>query len=156
MAARRKLIVHVRIAPQLSGLHVPYRMVNNKASRNWDCDYELVVSFRYGLDEDRICKVAGLRNCDSGMTMSGPGTGIRDLMFPCGPSSELAYRAAQRLWKWDTFGAFRMKISCPVEHEGKDTYTPWRDRNGKLLERVKHRKLVKLIRANPPKKRKVA
>lgn len=73
------------------------------------------------------------------------GKGIRDLMFPCGTNRLLAHSAAIRLLSADHFGALIVKISYPVEHEGGDSFTPWYDAAGKLIERVKHRKQGKLI-----------
>lgn len=123
------------------------KRVDNKPPKDWDIGYEVVVSFPYGLDEEAIARKAGLRNYDTGITMRGPGTGIRDLMFPCGTSKELAYAAANRLYGADTFGALRIKISNPVEHVGEDSFTVWTGHDGRLLERVKHRKqAVKIIR----------
>ncbi len=120
---------------------VDYKQANNQSPAYWALGYELVVSFKYGLDEEVIAKVAGLRNFDTGITMCGPEAGIRDLMFPCGTSLEVAQTAGRRLRGADHFGALRLRISYPVEHEGKNEYTPWHDINGKLIERVKHRKL---------------
>ena len=134
--------------------NVDYKRVSNKSAKNWDLGYELVVSFMYGLDEDVISKIAGLRNFDSGTTMSGPEEGIRDLMFPCGTSLELAQKAGQRLRGADHFGALRLRISCPVEHEGKNDFTPWYDIDGRLIERVKHRKLAVIVQRSPARKRK--
>ena len=121
--------------------------IDNKAPKDWDLGYEVVVSFFYGLDEDVISLAAGLRNYDTGFSMSGSDRGIRDLMFPCGTSRELAHAAANRLLGADRFGALRIRISYPVEHKGKDSWTPWYDAAGNLIERVKHRKNVhKIIR----------
>jgi hypothetical protein len=132
--------------------------INNKSPKDWDLGYEVVVSFMYGLDEEAIAKIAGLRNYDTGITMRGPGTGVRDLMFPCGIDKTLAYSAACRLQSADHFGALKIRISYPVEHEGKDSYTPWYSPNGKLIERVKHRKLARrvIIKHRPARKRRVA
>ena len=120
---------------------VNYKPFNNKPPKDWEKGYELVCSFMYGLDEEVIAKVAGLRHFDTGITMSGPGTGVRDLMFPCGTNLELAEMAGRRLRGADHFGALRLRISYPVEHEGKNSYTPWHGIDGKLIERIKHRKL---------------
>lgn len=119
--------------------------VDNKPPKDWDTGYELVVSFRYGLDEGAISKVAGLRNYDTGITMSGPSAGIRDLMFPCGTSRLLAHNAANRLLAADHFGALRIRISYPVEHVGKDDFTPWYDAEGDRVVRIKHRKRAATI-----------
>lgn len=119
----------------------PYRsivVINNKPPEDWDTGYELVVSFGYGLDEPTIAAVAGLRNYDTGFCLA---TGVRDLMFPCGTDKQLAYVAANRLLGADRFGALRIKISHPVEHIGKNAYTLWFNAAGKLIDRVKHRKL---------------
>lgn len=118
---------------------VRYKPVNNKSPRDWDLGYELVCSFKYGLDEEVIAKIAGLRNYDTGVTMRGPGMGIRDLMFPCGTSLKLAHTAARRLRGADHFGALRLRISYPVEREGRNSFTAWYDMDGKLIERIKHR-----------------
>lgn len=126
----------------------PYELpewYNNKPPKDWDTGYELVVSFTYGLDEAEISRVARLRNYDTGITMSGPQRGIRDLMFPCGIDRDLAYAAANRLVSADRFGALRIRISYPVERKGKDTWTPWYDANGKLIERVKHRRQANVV-----------
>src|SRR5579864_8254061 len=91
--------VHIKPTNGYSRGHaiVAYKQVNNKSSKDWDFGYELVCSFVYGLDEEVIAKVAGLGNYDTGITMRGPGTGIRDLMFPCGTSLSLAQMAGKRL-----------------------------------------------------------
>ena len=123
----------------------PPGKVNNRPPKNWDDGYELVVSFRYGLDEDEIAKVAGLANYDTGTTLNGPNAGMRDLMFPCGVNRDLAYAAANRLAGADRFGALRIRISYPVEKVGEDSFTPWYDAKGKEIERVKHRKLVRKL-----------
>jgi len=115
-------------------------MINNKPPKDWDLGYELVVSFPYGLDEDAIRKVAGLKNYDSGITLCGPGTGIRDLQFPCGTDLGLAQDTGLNLQDADHFGALTLKISYPVRHEGKDSFTDWYDIRGKLIESVKHRR----------------
>ena len=120
---------------------VHYKAVNNKAAKDWHRGYELVVSFTYGLDEEIIAKIAGLRNFDTGISMSGPDRAIRDLMFPCGTNLKLAQIAGKRLRGADHFGALRLRISYPVETQGQDRYTPWYDIEGKLIERAKHRKL---------------
>jgi hypothetical protein len=112
--------------------------INNRSPKDWNLGYELVVSFEYGLDEEAISKVAGLRNYDTGITLA---TNLRDLMFPCGTDKVLAYSAANRLKAADHFGALRIRISYPVEHVGKDDFTLWYSPDGKLLEKVKHRKL---------------
>ena|ERR1700679_1184108 len=123
------------------------RWFDNKPPKDWDLGYELVVSFQYGLDEAVISAIARLRNYDTGVMMSGPDRGTRDLMFPCGLSRDLAHAAANRLVAADTFGALRIKIRYPVEHKGKDSWTPWYDATGKLIERVKHRRsAVSIIR----------
>jgi len=120
---------------------------NIRPPKDWDLGYELVVSFHYGLDDDQISKVAGLRYYDTGTMMSGPEAGTRDLMFPCGTDKELALLAARRLFAADHFGALRIRISCPVEHIGKDSFTPWIDAQGKLIEKTKHRKkALKIIK----------
>jgi hypothetical protein len=121
----------------------PYELpawFDNKPPKDWDLGYEMVVSFQYGLDEAAISRVARLRNYDTGITMCGPQRGVRDLMFPCGLSRDLAHAAANRLVAADVFGALRIKISYPVEHKGKDSWTPWYDASGRLIERVKHRR----------------
>ena len=134
---RKRKNRRVRLGPPLR--------IDNKPPKDWDLGYELVVSFRYGLDEDAISLVAGLRNYDTGIMMNGPGAGTRDLMFPCGTSRELARQAANRLIGADRFGALTIKISYPVEHEGKDSFTPWYDAGGVLIERIKHRRNVQTI-----------
>ena len=122
--------------------------INNKPPKNWDLGYELVVSFHYGLDEEQISKIAGLRNCDSGYDCADQ---RRDLIFPCGTDRLLAHMAGARLAAADHFGALTIKISYPVEHKGSDSFTPWHDVHGKLLELRKHRKLSgrKVIRITP-------
>jgi hypothetical protein len=102
----------------------------------------LVVSFQYGLDEEAIAKVAGLRNYDTGIALK---TGIRDLMFPCGISRDLAHASANKLIGADRFGALRIRISYPVLTIGKDSFTCWYDAAGKEIERIKHRKLAPTI-----------
>jgi hypothetical protein len=119
--------------------------MDNRSPKDWDLGYELVVSFHYGLDEEAISLVAGLRNYDTGITMNGPGRGIRDLMFPCGTNRELAHAAANRLIGADRFGALRVRISYPVEHKGKDAWTPWYDAAGNRIERIKHRRKAHVI-----------
>jgi hypothetical protein len=136
---------------------VQYKQVNNKPPKDWNLGYELVCSFVYGLDEQVIAKIAGLRNYDTGITMRGPGTGVRDLMFPCGTNRLLAQTAARRLRAADHFGALRLRISYPVEHKGENSFTPWYDIDGKLIERIKHRILApapKILRARTSKYRK--
>src|SRR5579862_1079320 len=132
--------VRVKLAGGYATGHakVDYKPLNNKPPKDWELWYELVVSFRYGLDEEVIAKVAGLRNYDTGISMSGPDAGIRDLMFPCS-TKEMAEVAGKRLRAADHFGALRLRISYPVEQEGKNRYTPWHEIDGKLIERVKHR-----------------
>ena len=134
---------------------VDYKPLNNKASKNWEVDFELVCSFKYGLDEEVISKIAGLRNFDTGITMRGRDQGVRDLMFPCGTNLELAQTAGRRLRGADHFGALRLRISYPVEHKGKANYTPWYDIDGSLIEKVKHREL-KLVRGRAPKRKRRA
>ena len=134
---------------------VEYKRANNKSTKNWDLDYELVVSFMHGLDEQIIAKIAGLRNYDTGITIKGPDRGVRDLMFPCGRNLELAQTAARRLRGADHFGALRLRISYPVEKVGNDSFTPWYDLDGKLIDTVKHRNLnqqPKLRRTKPRRK----
>lgn len=150
-------IRRVRIAPLPPPFPKADKQINNKSpkrSEDWDKEYELVVSFRYGLDEEVISKIAGLKNCDTGISMSGPEAGTRDLMFPCGPDKRLAYDAARRLWKADYFGALTIKISYPVEHDGKNSFTPWYDPHGKLIERVKHRRKALVVVTKKRKARK--
>jgi hypothetical protein len=128
---------------------VTLKAVNNRPPKDWDKGYELVVSFVYGLNEDAISKIAGLRNYDTGVGPISKKAGIfgttktlqRDLMFPCGTDRELAHRAASHLMAADHFGALTIKISYPVEHVGKDSFTPWYGVNGEFIERIKHRKL---------------
>ncbi len=141
MAIRR---VRVKADPGWAWGHadVSYKPVNNKPSKDWDAGYELVVSFMYGLDEGIIAKIAGLRNYDTGITLLGRSKGVRDLMFPCGTSLKLAQMAARRLRGADHFAALRLRISYPVEKVGKNSFTPWYDIDGHLIERIKHRKLV--------------
>lgn len=151
MSFRRK-----RIGPKPPPLPSVISILNNKAPKDWDLGYELVVSFRYGLDEEVIAKIAGLRNCDTGMDLR---SGVRDLMFPCGTDLKVARSAARRLWRADYFGSLRLRISYPVEHVGKDSFTCWHDKDGKLLERVKHRhlsKVIKIFKAKAPKRRRRA
>lgn len=123
----------------------PPALFNNRPPKNWDLGYELVVQFHYGLNEDQIRRIAGLRNNDSGCAIH---TMQRDLMFPCGTNKALAYASANRLRGADHFGALSIKISHPVEHEGKNSFTPWYSPDGTLIERVKHRKLgiVKVLK----------
>jgi hypothetical protein len=131
-------------------IKLPPLRIDNKSPKDWNLGYELVVSFQYGLDEDAVSLVAGLRNYDTGITMTEPNRGVRDLMFPCGTSRELAHAAANRLLGADRFGALHIRISYPVEHQGKDSWTPWYDAAGNLIERIKHRRrrrrMVKIIR----------
>jgi hypothetical protein len=130
-----------------------YRQFNNKPPKDWGLGYELVVSFAYGLNDNAIARIAGLKNFDTG---TDPRTRIRDLMFPCGTDKELAYTAANRLWRADHFGALRIRISYPDEHEGKDTFTPWYSMDRELIERVKHRKKALIVKVVKQRKRKAA
>src|ERR1700722_18993111 len=79
----------------------PIKQINNRFSKDFNLDYELVVQFRYGLDEEAIARIAGLRNYDTGISLTGSEAGIRDLMFPCGTNRELAFLAANRLYTAD-------------------------------------------------------
>ena len=148
------MIRRKRIGPKPPPYPKHRPLVDNRSTKNWDQDYELVVTFRYGLDEEVIQNIAGLRNYDTEITMNGKHAGVRDLMFPCGTNKALAVGAANRLWRADCFGALRICIRHPVEHEGKDSFTPWYDRSGKLLERVKHRQLVPELIKNSFKRHK--
>jgi hypothetical protein len=117
----------------------PPSKIDNKSPKDWDLGYELVVSFQYGLDEEAISKIAGLRNYDTGIMLK---TGVRDMMFPCGTDRILAHAAANKLHGADLFGALKIRISYPVEKVDGDSFTPWYAPDGKLIERVKHRKLA--------------
>jgi hypothetical protein len=133
----------------------PKLKIDNKPPKDWDLGYELVVSFSYGLDEEAIALVAGLRNYDTGYEFK---SGKRDLMFPCGTNKLLAHNAANRLLGADRFKVLTVKISYPVEHEGKDDFTSWYTADGRLLERVKHRKLVtlkKVFRGRKSRRRRI-
>lgn len=143
----------VRLEPKPASYPKTVGYINNKPPKNWDLGYELVVSFRCPLEESVISEIAGLSNYDTGTDLR---TGVRDLMFPCGTDRKLAHRAAKRVWKADYFGALRIKINYPVEHEGKDSFTPWYDVDGKLIERIKHRKLKPRIIRRPLRKKRAA
>lgn len=126
----------VRIGPKPGKLCVEGPRIDNKAPKDWDTLYELVVSFQYGLDEDAISRAAGLRNYDTGVMLA---TMRRDLMFPCGTDPKMAYDAAKRLRAVDHFGVLELRISHPVEKLGKDSWTVWYNPEGKLIDAIKHR-----------------
>lgn len=128
-------------APKFDCSIDPVKPLNNKPPKDWDTQYELVVRFRYGLDEESIAKIAGLRNYDTGISLAGPDAGIRDLQFPCGDTIRLgkavALIAARRLHHADHFGALTLEISCPVERIGINGFQNWIGWDGKVTKRAK-------------------
>jgi hypothetical protein len=139
------MVRRVRIGPPSAKPARLPKMLTVKTSDDWGLDYELVVAYSgySSAADEAIAKIAGLRRYDSGFAF---GAGRRDLQFFGGQDKRVVYRAARRLWKADYFGFLTLEIRHPDEHEGKHTYTSWYcGVTGKLLRRVKHRELRKVI-----------